>query len=89
MKDCPECQAPVDGIVCRQCGFAERPESEPRKELTIEYVPIIRSCVGSDLQWARRIVERERSGEVVPHIAIEMAREALGLPEGREPGEEG
>lgn len=37
--------------------------------------------------WARRIMVRKESGERVPDIAVQFAREALGWRE-REPGED-
>lgn len=40
--------------------------------------------------WARRILERHGSGEILPMLSIELAREALGgTITNREPGQEG
>jgi hypothetical protein len=39
--------------------------------------------------WAHRILERVEAGERVPQLSVAFAREALGLPIERQPGEEG
>lgn len=107
MKDCPECKTPVDGLVCRGCGYAEpRPPQDtvaatqscgPIVPMPTELRPHIKAALhhittppaGIEREWARKILARQQAGETMPFISICMAREALGLSQFREPGEEG
>lgn len=40
------------------------------------------------LDWARKILARLADGEKMPFRSLQLAREALGLPVEREPGED-
>jgi len=96
MRDCPDCQAVVDGAVCHQCGYAERVIAEPRQpaqriphgpmdaRVTAEIRQAFSRPKPDPKAWAKKIIRGEAAGTYTYAYGIQCAREALN----RQPGED-